>query len=131
MRTAALVVTLALAACTHNQRVGGLVLLSASAQALTFCDVRQTIAVSSGGRWDVPAPDGYLYEEMNPLLGSSPGAARLIGSWAVVESAVVWVTGTEKLPMWAKYAILGALVAGETYEVARMTPVVGVCGGRS
>lgn len=126
MKTTVLAVV-ALSACTHSDRIA---VLSASAVALTACDVRQTLAVSCGGRWDCPARDGYYYQESNPLLGSSPGVPRLVGSAMVVETGVVWVAATDRVPTWAKYVVLGALVAGEAYEVSRMTPLVGVCGGR-
>lgn len=85
----------ALSACTHSDRIA---VLSASAVALTACDVRQTLAVSCGGRWDCPARDGYYYQESNPLLGSSPGVPRLVGSAMVVETGVVWVAATDRVP---------------------------------
>lgn len=118
---------LVLSACTHGDRIA---VLSASSMALVACDVRQTLAASAGGRWDRPAPDGFYYYEMNPLLGESPGVPRLMVGMTLVEASVVWITATDKLPTWSKYVLLGALVAGEAYEVSRMTPVVGVCGGR-
>jgi len=127
MKTAVIAALAALSACTHADRVA---VLSASAVTLTFCDVRQTLNVSCGGRWDCPARDGYYYQESNPLLGSAPGAPKLVTAFGLVYASTLWVAVTDKIPTWGKYALLGTLVAGEAYEVSRMTPLVGACGGR-
>lgn len=114
-----------LGGCTHRDRV---TVLAAGAMTLTACDMSQTLDVSNGGRWGSPAPDGHVYYEANPALGPDPGLPVMMGALAVTEAALVWVAATDKIPEWGKYAILGAAVAGEAYEVGRLTPVVGPCG---
>lgn len=123
----AIVVCATLSGCTTGQR---LAVLSGGAVALTACDVRQTLAVSHDGHWDQPAPDGNLYREGNPVLGPTPSANVIVGSALLLGAAVAWVATTDELPTWSKYALVGALAAGEGYEVSRMTPMVGICGGR-
>ena len=127
MRSLLLAAAVALSACTHSDRIA---VLSASAASLTYCDFRQTVAFSNGARWDRKSSDGYVWVEGDPLLGQRPSIARLATGLAVAESSIVWVTATDKIPTWGKYVLLGALVVGEAWEVRRMTPVVGVCGGR-
>lgn len=51
-------------------------ILAATVAAMTICDVRQTMNVSNGGRWD------GVMRETNPLLGERPSAARLMGTAA-------------------------------------------------
>jgi hypothetical protein len=122
-----LLACLAASACTHSDRIS---VMAVSSVALVACDVKQTIAVSCGARWDCESPvNGLVAYESNPMLGRSPGIPRLMVSAIGVEAAVAWVAGTDKLPIWSKYVLLTALLVGEAYEISRMTPYVGLCGG--
>ena len=69
-----ILIALMLSACATEQRVGA---LTFAAMALSACDVDQTVAVSDAGRWDLRAPSGKLYAELNPLLGATPSPRKL------------------------------------------------------
>lgn len=124
---AAMLALLVLSACTHRDRIA---VLAASAAVATACDVRQTMEVSDGGRWDWPGPAPNNYTEGNPMLGPTPSPAVLAGSLVMVQTAIIWVAQADRIPTWSKYVLLGAMAVGEGLEVRRMAPVAGICGGR-
>lgn len=124
-RTIAL--ALACAGCCAHQRIGA---FAVSAGVLSACDWGQTLWAADGGRWDRPGSmPGTVQREQNPLLGPTPSIDELDGVFLGDELAIATVTAAP-LPRWAKYAILGAVIAAEGYMVAtHWNRVGGGCGG--
>lgn len=93
-----------------------------AAVALTACDVAGTLDAVNYGRYD------RGMQETNPLLGHRPSVGTLLVAPATAIGAVYAVSRLRAVPRWARWTMLGTVVAVEAAAVTANASRVGACG---